>query len=275
MKRFSIALATGVLLAAACPELFSTAQAQATVSSILPKPPPPLHSLLGKSVVPVVHPPAIPRRRRLHGHPSPVVATQKPPVVTAAKPPVPPKPPAKMAHDVAKDAAPAGVVAGAAGAAVAVPPIAEPPKIDPAKGTVTGLPLPRWVAFRSDEVNLRSGPGTQYPIDWQYHRRNLPVQITREFEAWRLVTDPDGTKGWVHQATLTGRRGFMVKDAERTLRQSADDGAKPVALLKPGVVGYIRSCAAQAAWCEVQAGEYRGWIKRADFYGVQPDEAIN
>ncbi len=263
MKRSSIALATCALLAAACPAISSTAQAQASPESILPKPPPPLRSVLGTSVVPVVHPPATPRRHRVRHHAS---------AAAAVKPPVPPEPPA-----LPKPAAKAGV---AAGTVVAVPPVvekpvAELPKLDPNKGTVTGLPLPRWVAFRSDEVNLRSGPGTQYPIDWQYHRRNLPVQITREFEAWRLVTDPDGARGWVHQATLTGRRGFMVKDGERTLRQSADDGAKPVALLKPGVIGYVRSCPAQAAWCEVQAGDYRGWLKRVEFYGVEPDEAIN
>jgi len=157
----------------------------------------------------------------------------------------------------------------------AVPAKVEPPKPDLTKGSVTGLPLPRWVAFRSDDVNLRSGPGTQYPIEWQYHRRNLPVQITREFDAWRLVIDPDGIKGWVHQATLTGRRGFMIKDTERTLRGGSADDASAVALLKPGVAGYIRGCALHADWCEVQASDYRGWLRRTEMYGVEPDEAIN
>ena len=93
------------------------------------------------------------------------------------------------------------------------PPPPEPPKpteAETAKGSNTGLPLPRFAALRSDEVNLRAGPGTRYPIEWIYKRRELPVQIQREFEVWRLVQDPDGIKGWVHQATLTGRRSFIV-----------------------------------------------------------------
>ena len=49
-------------------------------------------------------------------------------------------------------------------------------------------------ALRSDEVNLRAGPGTRYPIDWVYKRRDQPVEILREFEVWRLVQDPDGIK---------------------------------------------------------------------------------
>jgi SH3-like domain-containing protein len=150
-----------------------------------------------------------------------------------------------------------------------------PPKPDPTKGTTTGLKLPRWVALRSDDVNVRTGPGMQYPIDWQYHRRDLPVIVLREFEVWRLIQLQDGTKGWVHQATLTGRRGFLIVDSERVLRSAPDDGADPVAKLEPGVVGHIRSCEAGKAWCEVQTGEYRGWLKRTDMWGVDPDEAIN
>ena len=153
-------------------------------------------------------------------------------------------------------------------------PPAAPPRADPTKGASTGLTLPRWASFRSDEVNLRSGPGMQYPIDWVYHRRDLPVQIQREFEIWRLVQDQDGTKGWVHQATLTGRRGFVVQGGEQVLRAAAADTADPVARLKPGVVGHVRSCAAGADWCEVQAGDYRGWLKRTAMYGVSPNEAI-
>ena len=107
-----------------------------------------------------------------------------------------------------------------------VPAPAEPPKpaeADNTKGSNTGLPLPRFAALRSDEVNLRAGPGTRYPIDWIYKRRELPVEILREFEVWRLVQDPEGTKGWVHQATLTGRRSFIVTAKEATLRREAQD----------------------------------------------------
>jgi SH3-like domain-containing protein len=154
--------------------------------------------------------------------------------------------------------------------AIAPPPA--PPSED--KGTVTGLKLPRWAALRADEVNLRVGPGTRFPIEWQYHRRDLPVRILREVEVWRLVEDQDGVKGWVHQATLIGRRSFAVKGNEAVLRATASDDAAPVARLKPGVIGRIRACAAGAAWCEVQVEDYRGWLKRSQFWGSDSDEAI-
>ncbi len=159
---------------------------------------------------------------------------------------------------------------------VPVPAPTEPakPEADNTKGSNTGLPLPRFAALRSDEVNLRAGPGTRYPIEWIYQRRELPVEILREFEVWRLVQDPEGTKGWVHQATLTGRRSFIVTATEATLRREAQDGASPVAILKAGVIGHIRSCQASSDWCQVQTGDYRGYLKRSQFWGTLPGEAF-
>ncbi|MBN9510640.1 MAG: hypothetical protein J0I21_16205 [Alphaproteobacteria bacterium] len=166
---------------------------------------------------------------------------------------------------------------GAAHAPTSAPPppstAAAPEKPD--KGTSTGLPLPRWASLRTDEVNMRVGPGTRFPIEWQYHRRDLPIEILREVDVWRLIEDQDGVKGWVHQATLIGHRGFVVRVSEAVLRQSADDASPAVARLKEGVVGRIRSCAAKADWCEVQVSSYRGFLRRTQFWGTFPGEAVN
>ena len=135
-----------------------------------------------------------------------------PPVVKPRGPTHAQKPPSKT-----KRAAPTAAAPAPAPAPAPPSPPAEPakPAASDSKGSATSLPLPRFAALRSDEVNLRAGPGTRYPIEWVYKRRELPVQIQREFEVWRLVQDPDGIKGWVHQATLTGRRSFIVGAGDR------------------------------------------------------------
>ncbi|MBV9735057.1 MAG: hypothetical protein JO209_04045, partial [Acidisphaera sp.] len=170
---------------------------------------------------------------------------------------------------------PAGQPAAPPPAPAPLPQPAPEKSPEPQKGTATGLPLPRFAALRADEVNLRAGPGTRYPIEWVYKRRDLPVEIEREFEVWRLVSDPEGVKGWVHEATLTGRRSFVVTGEQRAMRRTADDHAAPVAYLKPGVVGRLLSCAAGADWCQVQVGEYRGYLKRGDFWGSYAGEAVD
>ena len=150
-----------------------------------------------------------------------------------------------------------------------------PPPVAPDVGSSTGLHLPRFASLKTDLVNMRSGPGERYPVLWVYKRRELPMEIDREFDIWRLVTDMDGVKGWVHQATLTGRRGFVVTGkTDVTLRATASDTADAVAVLKPGVVGRLRSCEAASDWCQVQVGDYRGWLNRAAFFGALPGEVV-
>ena len=158
---------------------------------------------------------------------------------------------------------------------VAKPPAPAKPALPADEGPVTHLHLPRYVSLRSDEVNMRAGPAERFPILWVYKRKELPVKIEREFDIWRLVEDMDGIKGWMHQATLAAKRTLVITGTEaRTLRAEASDSAEPVAVLKPGVVGRVRACAAGADWCEVEAGGYRGWLPRSAFWGTDPGEAV-
>lgn len=213
---------------------------------------------------------------------APKISVQKVGPATAAKiPVVPPHGPIHPQRSKEKPARPATTVPAnpppapvspAANAATASPAEKLP---DPEKPEGVVSKLPRFASLRSDDVNMRAGPGTRYRIDWVYRRRDLPVEIEREFDVWRWVSDPEGIHGWVHQATLMGRRSFVVEKAEATLRSDPNDAAPAVAILKPGVIGRIRSCAAASDWCDVQTGPYRGYVRRQAFWGLLPGEAIN
>jgi SH3-like domain-containing protein len=170
--------------------------------------------------------------------------------------------------------------AGAAGAAVAArppPAPAPPPEPPPPRfGSATNLPLPRYASLGSNQVNLRVGPDLRYPIEWTYQRKDLPVQIVDEHQLWRRIRDPEGTEGWVQRPLLNSRRSFLIPSgADRLLRRKPEEAAAEVARLRPGVVGRIRKCDAGSAWCEVQVGDYRGFIRRAEIWGVAQDEPVN
>ena len=178
---------------------------------------------------------------------------------------------------LAATGAAAGAAAGAATAAVVRPPEPEPPPAPPKPvvGTVTGLPLPRFAALGSNQVNLRIGPDLRYRIEWTYQRRDLPVQIIEEHQVWRKIRDPEGTEGWVQRPLLNARRTFLVQGEERALRRRPEAEASPIARLKPGVIGLVRRCEAGSAWCEVRVAEHSGWIRRSEIWGVAADEAID
>ena len=47
-------------------------------------------------------------------------------------------------------------------------------------GSASGLPVPRFVSLKADRVNLRQGPGTEYPTAWVFKRAGLPVEVMAE-----------------------------------------------------------------------------------------------
>jgi SH3-like domain-containing protein len=137
----------------------------------------------------------------------------------------------------------------------------------------TGLPLPRFASLRVNEVNLRTGPGTRYPIDWVYVRQGLPVEITAEFDIWRHVRDWDGSEGWVHKSALTGKRTAIVTGTMRDMFRYDDTKAPVLAHLEPGAVGQLVSC--KVAWCKVKFSGIKGYLRKTDFWGAYPNEVFD
>lgn len=144
----------------------------------------------------------------------------------------------------------------------------------PDKGASTGLPLPRFVSLVSGDVNMRVGPGFQYPIKWVYKEQGLPVVVEREFDVWRLVLAPDGGRGWMHEATLSGTRTLVVSGQTRMLRRRPAANAPVAAVLEPGAIGRIRRCKAGDEWCSVEIDGRRGYLKRSEFWGIFPRETV-
>lgn len=144
---------------------------------------------------------------------------------------------------------------------------------DSLAGPVTGLPLPRFVSMKAETGNARRGPGLQYRIDWVYRRAGVPLQIVAEFGNWRRVRDWEGAEGWMHFSLLSGVRTAIVTAERTVLRDRPDPRARTVAIAKAGVVGRLEKCAPR--WCRLRARGYRGWVRKADLWGVGADEIFD
>lgn len=138
----------------------------------------------------------------------------------------------------------------------------------------TGLPLPRYVSLRAAEVNLRTGPGVQYPVEWIFQRESLPVEIIKEYRTWRLVRDWEGTQGWMHQSMLSGKRTFLITGKDRTIRAEPDARSRAIAVVAPNVIGEITSCPSGTGWCQVRIKGIEGWLRRVEFWGVYRNEVF-
>lgn len=134
------------------------------------------------------------------------------------------------------------------------------------------LKLPRFVSLRSAMVNVRTGPGMQYPIVWVFVREAMPVEVTAEFDTWRKIRDIDGAEGWVHQNLLSGARSAIIQGEVRTLLRTPEVSGVPVVQAEPGVQGRLLAC--NIAWCRIDIGGRRGWLPREQIWGVYPGEAV-
>ena len=132
---------------------------------------------------------------------------------------------------------------------------------------------PYFASLRSDKVNLRTGPGQDYPIDWVYQRGGLPVEVVAVFDTWRKIRDSEGTIGWINQGLLSGRRNVVVTGEIRPMRRDPDLAAAAVAQLEPGGIGRVEHC--RPAWCEIKVERYSGWVERAGLWGLAPNELID
>lgn len=171
----------------------------------------------------------------------------------------------------------------------------------------SGLPIPRFAALRSADVNLRSGPGTRYPISWIIKKKFLPVKVIAEQENWRKIELHDGTIGWVFQSMLTGNKTAMINipnqkqslttadnllnDAQENsslskksktdlintpkafLRRAPQAGSSIIVTIGDGVIGQLKLC--KGNWCRLTLNDHKnhtGWIERDHLWGAEFDK---
>lgn len=133
-------------------------------------------------------------------------------------------------------------------------------------------PLPRFASLRSAEVNLRTGPGKRYPVDWVFVRRDMPVEIIGSFDTWRKVRDYTGAQGWVHQSMLSGRRTAIITAGYQRMRKEPSRDSAVVATVQARVVGRLIRC--DAKWCRLNISGVEGWLPRDSLWGVREGEKL-
>lgn len=144
-------------------------------------------------------------------------------------------------------------------------------------GSVTGLPIPRFVSIKADRVNVRRGPSRSHQVDWVLLKAGLPVEITAEFENWRRIRDFAGDEGWVFHTLLSGRRTVLYApwaangELNDLKRQPAGE-APVVARIGPRVMADVALC--DQGWCRVELDSVEGWSRQDVLWGVYPGEQI-
>lgn len=126
--------------------------------------------------------------------------------------------------------------------------------------------VPYWVAIAKDEARMRVGPSMDYPANWVYRRRNLPLKVIETYPNWRRIEDPDGTRGWMHVRLLKEDTTAIVIGEVTPMREEPAAGAKALYRVEPGVVGHVSDC--DAMWCRFDVNGQRGYVAKRFLWGA-------
>ncbi|HUE80103.1 MAG TPA: SH3 domain-containing protein [Sphingomicrobium sp.] len=133
---------------------------------------------------------------------------------------------------------------------------------------------PYWASIASGEAMMRTGPGRNYPGIWLYKRRDLPVRVVQTYPNWRMIEDPDGTRGWMLVTLLSDQRTAIVKPGEpKAIHVEANERSRIRYRAEHGVVGRIDLC--QGGWCRIKVGKRQGFIRTRDIWGVGEGESVD
>ena len=122
-----------------------------------------------------------------------------------------------------------------------------------------------FVMLKNSKVNVRYGPGFDYPIKYVYKKKYLPIKVIDKKENFRRIIDQKKNSGWIHVSQLKKANSIIILE-DKILFLKPSIFSKPISLIKEGRLLLIKKCNNQ--WCRVKSGNYLGWIITDNVWGT-------
>ena len=122
-----------------------------------------------------------------------------------------------------------------------------------------------YLILKNNEVNVRYGPGFDYPIKYVYKKKNLPIKVIDKKENFRRIIDFKKNSGWIHVSQLKkGKSLILLKD--QILFSKPTRYSKPIIKIAKGRLLLVKKC--KKKWCKVKTEDYLGWIITNNIWGT-------
>ena len=131
--------------------------------------------------------------------------------------------------------------------------------------TFTASANETFLSLKKDKVNVRYGPGFEYPIKYVYKKINLPIKQIDKKENFRRIIDLKNNSGWIHVSQLK-KNNSVIPTENKILFKKPTTFAKPIALIKSGRVLLVERC--ENNWCYVSTENFKGWVIKDNLWGM-------
>ena len=122
-----------------------------------------------------------------------------------------------------------------------------------------------FLSLKKDKVNVRYGPGFEYPIKYIYKKIDLPIKQIDKKENFRRIIDLKNNSGWIHVSQLKKVNSIIPKE-DKILFSKPSNFSKPLAKIEKGRVLLLQNC--NKNWCKIKTGSFKGWIKIENTWGL-------
>jgi SH3-like domain-containing protein len=123
----------------------------------------------------------------------------------------------------------------------------------------------RMVSISGDKVNLRSGPGTNYPIVWELGK-GYPLRVVESRGGWHRVIDFENDGGWISGKLVSRRPHLVVKKNRINIRSGPSTKYKVIGQANYGVV--FRTLERKGSWVKIRHDNgTTGWVQRNLVWG--------
>lgn len=124
-----------------------------------------------------------------------------------------------------------------------------------------------FASIRAGEANVRSGPGTNYPIKFVFKLQGMPIHVISEYDNWNEIKDFEGQTGWISKSLLTKKRTLMVRTTRSfvNMHQKNSEKSRVIFRLENNVIGDYLKCLKE--WCAIKVKNKKGWVRKGDLFG--------
>ncbi len=122
-----------------------------------------------------------------------------------------------------------------------------------------------FVSLKKNKVNVRYGPSFDSDVKFVYKKINLPLKQIDKKENFRRIIDFKNNSGWIHISQLK-KNNSVITTQDKILFKNPSSYGKPIALIKKGRLLILENC--EQKWCEINSGEFQGWIKSDNIWGL-------
>ena len=121
------------------------------------------------------------------------------------------------------------------------------------------------ISVKGNLVNLRTGPGTGYPVTWQLEK-GYPLQVVSRKGNWYKVRDFENDSGWISRAVVGQTPHYIVKVPVANIRKGP--GTRHPIVAKAERYVLLRTREKRGDWVRVQSVDGpQGWVARKLLWG--------